>query len=118
MKLRRFRDAVANAAPETVTIGECPGLLPDLSIRSSLDVPPNILKQHKEVHRVCWGWNEVEMLVKAPGFVVICLHGECAYASYIRRQQGALHRVSQQRLANALALPVRIDCRPGKQHDG
>ena len=58
------------------------------------------------------------MFIEAPRFLILCVHGKSAYTSYIRCLQRTLHRVSQQRLSNALALPVAIDGKPRKQHDG
>src|SRR5208283_3312382 len=82
------------------------------------DDSPYILKQDKEVQGVRRGGDEVEMFIEAPRFLIFCVHGKGANAGYIRCLQRTLHCVSQQRLANALALPAAINGKPREQHDG
>src|SRR5271156_5353431 len=78
----------------------------------SQDHSPHILEQYEEVHGVGRGRDEVEMLVEAPGFLIFCMHGHGAYTGYVRRLQCALDGVSQERLADAPALPAAIDGKP------
>ena len=49
------------------------------------------------------------MFVEAPRFFIFCVHCKSAYSGYVRCLQRALHRVSQECLANTLALPAVID---------
>jgi hypothetical protein len=58
------------------------------------------------VHRVCWGGDKIEIFVEAPRLFVFCVHGKGAYSGYVRCLQRALHRVSQECLADTLALPA------------
>jgi hypothetical protein len=53
--------------------------------------------------------HRIEMFVEAPCFSIFSVHGKGAYSGYVRCLQRALHRVAQERFANALALPAVID---------
>jgi len=58
------------------------------------------------------------MFVEAPRFFIFCVDSKGAYSGYVRCFERALHRVSQERLANTSPLPAVIDSKTREEHDG
>ena len=66
---------------------------------------PHIFQQNEQVHRVGRGRDEVEFFLETlSGLLILRMHREGADAGNVGRLQGALHRVPQKRLPDALAL--------------
>ena len=69
------------------------------------------------MHRIGRGGDEIKFLVEAPGLLILRMHREGADAGNVGRLDGALHRVPQKRLPDALALRAPIHRKTRKQHD-
>ena len=79
--------------------------------------PSQILQKHEQVHRVGRRGDEIESLIKIPRFFIFGVHCKSAYAGNVSRPQCSLHRVFQQRFADALTLPAPVHRQARQEHD-
>jgi hypothetical protein len=77
----------------------------------------HVFEQNEEMHGIYRGGDEIEVLIKVLGFLVFGVDREGTDAGDVGRLQGALHRISQECLGDAVTLPAPINCQACQQHD-
>jgi len=77
----------------------------------------DVLEQHEEMEWIGRGGQKVELLVVAPGGLVLGVNCKCADAGKIGGLHGSQYSVLEQRASDPLLLPILMYRQAGEQHD-
>ena len=76
-----------------------------------------IFEQQKQVIEIRWAGLKLPRGVPVPSRVIFCMHQQTAYAGDVGSLCGAQQSITQQRLAQAIALVCAIHREPSQNHD-